>query len=103
MASWSDLFPDGRDIFYEGDDPVGFVNTIKAEFGFDPSADPNWGVSFPAEDGYDPDAPPWVPETGRTYSRDEIPPHGEFTSYQFRCPAEHLDAIYGSDRFPMGS
>jgi len=26
-----------------------------------------------------------------------------FTSYCFYCPAEHLDAIYGSARFPMGS
>jgi len=26
-----------------------------------------------------------------------------FTSYSFHCPAEHLDVIYGNDRFPMGS
>jgi hypothetical protein len=25
------------------------------------------------------------------------------TSYYFHGPAEHLDAIYGSNRFPMGS
>jgi hypothetical protein len=23
--------------------------------------------------------------------------------YAFHCPAEHLDAIYGSGRFPLGS
>lgn len=66
---WKQLFPDGRYIFYEGDDPERFVEQIRNEFGFDPSADPDWN---------NPD-------------------------YQFLCPAEHLDAIYGNDRFPMGS
>jgi hypothetical protein len=26
-----------------------------------------------------------------------------FQSFAFACPAEHIDAIYGSDRFPLGS
>jgi hypothetical protein len=30
-------------------------------------------------------------------------PIEDFVSYQFHCPAEDLDAIYGSHRFPMGS
>jgi hypothetical protein len=30
-------------------------------------------------------------------------PIEDFVSYRFHCPAEHLDAIYGGDRFPMGS
>lgn len=38
MKMWKDLFPDGRTIFYEGDDPTGFVRTVRSEFGFDPSA-----------------------------------------------------------------
>jgi len=67
-TTWRELCPEGRDIFYEGDDPAGFAQQIKAEFGFDPAGDPMWGVQ-----------------------------------YQFHCPAEHLDAIYGSARFPMGS
>jgi hypothetical protein len=77
-GTWSNLFPEGRDIFYEGDDPTGFVSQIKAEFGFSPAVDSGWGVKIHADD----------------YC---------FTSYSFRCPSEHLDAIYGSDRFAMGS
>ena len=65
---WRELFPDGRNIFYEGGDPAGFAREIKVEFGFDPADDPRW--------------------------------HDD---RQFHCPAEHLDAICGSDRFPMGS
>jgi len=77
-TTWASLFPYGRDIFYEGKDPVGFVRQIQAEFGFSPALDPRWGEQI----GDD------------TYS---------FASCCFYCPAEHLDAIYGSDRFPMGS
>jgi hypothetical protein len=75
MKTWGELFPDGRMIFYEGDDPSGFVEQIRAEFGFDPSADERWG------------------------DRDEHP----INRYRFWCPSEHMDAIYGSDRWPMGS
>lgn len=81
LLPWSELFPDGRHIFYEGDEPEVFVEQIKKEFGFDPSADEHWGVTFPAVDEYD----------------------TAFVSYAFHCPVEHLDAIYGGDRFPMGS
>jgi hypothetical protein len=77
-TTWSSLFPQGRHIFYEGDDPTGFVNQIESEFGFSPALDPRWGQ--------------WI--NGDAFS---------FTSYSFHCPTEHLDAIYGSDRFPMGS
>jgi hypothetical protein len=59
-----ELFPEGRFIFYEGDDPKRFRREIKAEFGFDPGP---------------------APEEG------------------FLCPPEHLDAIYGDERFPTGS
>ncbi|MGV0050793.1 hypothetical protein ACRU43_16350 [Mycobacterium colombiense] len=76
---WAEVFPNGRHIFYEDDDPETFVEQIKAECGFDPGADPLWGVFYPATPGC----------------------NDEFYSYQFCCPAEHLDAIYG--RWPMGS
>lgn len=69
---WSELFPDGRVIIYEGDDPEEFTRQVEAEFGFDPGSDERW-------DWDNPDA------------------------YWFHCPAEHLDAIYGSSRWPMGS
>ncbi len=71
MRKWSELFPYGRLIFYEGDDPQGFVEEIKAKFGFDPSKD-NSG---------------WDEEGG----------------YSFFCPGDHLDAIYGVSKYPMGS
>jgi hypothetical protein len=69
IPAWREMFPDGRDIFYEGDDPEGFAATIRSEFGFDPAG------------------PTWDNEHG----------------WRFRCPPGHLDAIYGSGRFPMGS
>lgn len=77
----SSHFPEGRTIFYEGTDPDGFAAQIKAEFGFDPS---------------------------QTLARDVgdgRPFHGwnEDFGWAFHCPPEHLDAIYGSGRFPMGS
>lgn len=53
---WSELFPTGRQIFYEGNKPKAFAKEIKQRFGFDPSEDnPSWnrkcGYSFacPAE------------------------------------------------------
>jgi hypothetical protein len=78
---WRAHFPNGRFIFYEGDDPEGFVEEIKAAFGFDPSVDENWGrKTYPDGDPVDP-----------------------ANMWKFHCPPEHLDAIYGNDRFPMGS
>lgn len=74
---WALLFPNGRDIFYEGDSPRDFRTEIIEEYGFDPGEDPAWGVVI----GDGPEA---------------------FTSYRFHCPAEHLDAIYGG-QYPMGS
>jgi hypothetical protein len=79
-TNWADLFSGGRVIFYEGDDPDGFVATVRREFGFDPSADSRWGEQL---------------------SLDE-PPHTHIT-YAFLCPPGLMDAIYGSDRWPMGS
>lgn len=78
--SWKELRPEGRDIFYEGDNPQEFVEEIKAEFGFDPSADEGWGVHIPGDDSYP-----------------------SFYSYGFHCPPGILDAVYSSDRWPMGS
>lgn len=39
LPTWKELFPHGRFIFYEGDEPQKFVEEIRTEFGFDPSAD----------------------------------------------------------------
>ena len=84
-GNWQRLFPEGRCIFYEGDDPEGFAEQIKAEFGFNPREDHRWGRTLM----HGPDGEDWEDPLGR--------------SYAFHCPPEHLDAIYGNDRFPMGS
>ena len=81
LPSWVSLFPGGRRIYYEGSDPDGFLAEIQAEFGFNPGRDPGWAVLHNDDDE---DEGPWF-------------------SYSFQCPAEHLDAIYGNNRFPMGS
>lgn len=78
MMSWGEMFPEGRHIFYEGDDPEGFVTEIKARFKFDPSLDPCWGKAMPDMSG-EPD----------------------FVSYSFHCPSDILDLVY--TEYPMGS
>jgi len=35
----SELFPEGRTLYYEGDDPTAFVAEMKAKFGFDPGGE----------------------------------------------------------------
>jgi hypothetical protein len=84
LLDWAELFPEGRVVCYEGDDPVGFAAEIHDRFGFDPSADPAW------------DSPYTVGDPG--WGRD---PFGR-TNW-FHCPAELLDDIYGTGDYPMGS
>jgi hypothetical protein len=67
-TTWSELFPNGRHIFYEGDEPLQFAREILAEFGSAPNADERWAYG-----------------------------------YGFHCPPQHLDAIYGSFRWALGS
>lgn len=81
--TWRELFPEGRMICYEGEDPASFAAAIKAEFGFDPSEDVSWDSGALLSGGGHQDP------FGRTY--------------WFLCPPEHLDAIYGSDRWMVGS
>jgi hypothetical protein len=47
LKSWAELFPEGRQIYYEGDDPQAFADEIKTKFGFDPSENnPLWKYGF---------------------------------------------------------
>jgi hypothetical protein len=47
LTPWSELFPEGRVIYYEGDDQESFVSELKAKFNFDPSKDSLWsGLAF---------------------------------------------------------
>jgi hypothetical protein len=84
LKTWAELFPEGRDICYEGDDPEEFVAEIVQRFGFDPSADPRWET-------------PWLGGD----SRNGLDPFGR--THWFVCPPEHLDAIYGTDDYRTGS
>jgi hypothetical protein len=77
---WSEIYPEGRELFYEGDDPAGFAAEINLNYDLDPAASPNWGVHIPASDGLN-----------------------AFTSYAFHCPAKYLDTLYGTGRYPLGS
>jgi hypothetical protein len=42
VTTWAELFPNGRLIFYEGDNPERFVRTLRRRFSLDPRRDPNW-------------------------------------------------------------
>lgn len=37
MKKWSEMYPNGRFVYYEGDDPHHFVREMKNKYGFDPS------------------------------------------------------------------
>jgi len=78
--TWAKLYPEGRDLYYEGEHPDQFADAIREEFGLDPSEDPLWGKRTEGDDG-----------------------GPGFTLYGFHCPAEHIDAIYSTyadRRFP---
>jgi len=78
-TNWGKLFPEGRNLYYEGEHPDKFAEAIRDEFGFDPSADPLWGKHVESDDG------------------------PGFILYGFHCPAEMIDVVYstyGSHRFP---
>ena len=78
--TWAKLYPEGRDLYYEGEFPDKFAEAVREEFGIDPSVDPLWGKWTEGDDG-----------------------GPGFTVYGFHCPAQHIDAIYstyGSHRFP---
>jgi hypothetical protein len=79
-ANWGKLYPEGRDLYYEGEHPDEFAAAIREEFEFDPAADPLWGKLVEGHAG----------EPG-------------YTSYGFHCPAEKIDAVYSTyanHRFP---
>lgn len=79
-STWADLFPNGREIFYEGDDPDGFASDIAETYGFDPRTDPRWWEVIEGDGDME-----------------------AFVVYGFHCPPELLDAIYGNDAYPLGS
>lgn len=81
MIAWAeDYWPNGRHIYYEGDEPEFFATIVKNEFGLDVTNDHAWGQVI----GDDPEG-------------------GSFVSYGFDCPSELLGDIYYSNRWPIGS
>lgn len=80
MLQWSKLFPDGRVLFYEGDDPKGFRAEMRTKFGFDPAA-PCKGV----------------------LGGEEFRRFNKRHDYQFFCPANVLDKVYGKKGYMLGS
>jgi hypothetical protein len=81
-TDWKDLFPDGRLLYYEGDDPDGFVKEMKEKYGFDPTEN----ISF---------APFPYPNEPKSWSKE--------AGYLFHCPPEHMNEIYGTGKYPLGS
>lgn len=93
---YKDMFPDGRYIYYEGDDPLECVRLMKELFNFDPSLDNSqWGVHYPVEYCCT-DPGEWC---------EQCPGKCEaFTVYGFDCPADMLEAVYIDHVCgPMGS
>jgi hypothetical protein len=85
-SSWDERQPEGAIRYYEGDDPDGFAAEIKAEFGFD--------VTEGGEErGVDDAGRKW----GYRWRWDEE--HG----FSFFIPPGLIGAVYGSERWPLGS
>jgi hypothetical protein len=94
LPSWQEMFPEGRVVFYEGDDPEGFVKEMKEKFNFDPSMT---DVDFTAL------AP--IPNTPNKAWGELIPGDADgpgFLSYAFHCPGHLMDKVYGGS-YPLGS
>jgi hypothetical protein len=97
IRGWGELFPEGRWVFYEGEDPDGFAAEMVAKFGFDPrkcvtpASAKTGGVAVVRDNDL------W----GADNDPDEDEP--EFRSYQFFIPGEHMDAVYGNHDYPLGS
>lgn len=68
MKSWKDMFPNGRILFYEGNDPKGFAKEMLTKHGFDPSKD---NTHWNAEHGYSFLCPAGLIDT--VYGNDEYP------------------------------
>lgn len=80
IIAWAeDYWPDGRHVYYEGDEPEAFAATVKDEFDLDLTNDHAWGEVIDEGGG------------------------NSFVSYGFHCPTELLGDIYYSNRWPIGS
>jgi hypothetical protein len=85
--TWDDLYPDGAIRYYEGDDPDGFAAEIKAEFGFDVT-----------EGGEEQIIDKWGGDCGSYRWA-----WNEECGFSFLIPSGYVEAVYGSERWPLGS
>jgi hypothetical protein len=85
-TSWDDLCPNGAVRYYEGDDPDGFAAEMVAEFGFDVTEGDE-------ECGVDSNGREWSYRWAWT----------EKSGYSFLIPPGLVEAVYGSERWPLGS
>ena len=94
VPTWQEMFPDGRVLFYEGDDPDGFVKEMKEKFNYDPSMN---SVDFSSLSP--------IPNTPNTAWGKWLPGDAKepgFMSYAFHCPGHLLDKVY-CGQYPLGS
>jgi hypothetical protein len=95
VTTWAERFPEGRTLFYEGDDPGAFREQIQAEFGFDPAECPGVYANQPETTDYG--------ALNAMAAEAKQPTWDEDHGWQFHCPAAHLDTVYASRRWPIGS
>jgi hypothetical protein len=43
---WAELYPEGRVLYFEGEDLFGFIQQVKEKFGLDLSRSPNASFQF---------------------------------------------------------
>ena len=92
-ADWDDLRPNGRVVYYEGDDPDGFAAEM-LELGIDVHSPCPWE--------------PWDPTgelkpAGSQFGKPsfDLDPFGR--TYMFFIPPGRVEEIYGSERWLLGS
>lgn len=82
LRKWSEMYPSGRWVVYEGDDPAGFRAEMIEKFKFDPAMVPDSRT-----------------ETG--FAGNDL--WNEDGSWQFICPGRCMDDVYGGGDYPLGS
>lgn len=109
MCKWQEMFPEGRVLFYEGDDPEGFVKEMKEKFNFDPSMT---GVDFATLSPI-PNTPnkawgEWIEGSWEFVHTNDPREMGKkqwiegYFAYAFHCPGHLMDKVYGGP-YPLGS
>jgi hypothetical protein len=110
-AFWRETRPEGRHIFYEGDDPAAWIDKIRHDFGLDPARFMVrvWGGGEICNTLCVPDPADFIRHGSLTYKlmgpprADPWPGEWTFT-VEIDCPPNLLDEIYTSDEYgPMGS